>query len=205
MEGLRRGRKCALGLAILAAAACTSTIHYRKPKAVPSMDPDAGPDRAAMEGPAELFTLAAIPADLDPLLAARTERIDHMGAVLDVPVGEAIGWAFRQDPAARVRIRFGESRFDKELHFGGFFDANSEVTYTLYVTVSLDDGPAQSVVASGRSADMTAIDSVRRAVALCVRDLHSKVDNLLRAEAQNVGAGLPAGKVVSKPESPRPR
>jgi hypothetical protein len=164
------------------------------------MDPDAGPDRAALEGPAGLYTLVAIPADVDSLLASRKERIDHMGAVLDVPVGEAIGWAFEQDPTARVRIRFGESRFDKELHFGGFFDANSEVTYTLYVTVSLDGGPAQSIVASGRSADMAAIDSVTRAVALCVRDLHSKVSNLLRAEAQNVIPRGPSAEVSTKPE-----
>jgi hypothetical protein len=200
MERRRRWGRGALCIAVLAASACRSEIHYKQPAPVPSRDPEDQPRPDAVEGPAGLFGLAPLPADVDPLLWSRTERVDHAGAVLDVPLGEALGWAFTQDPTSRVKIRFGESRVDKELHFGGFFDANSEVTYTLYVTVALGGGPAQSVVASGRSANMTPVDSVGHAVALCVRDLHARVNNLLRAEAQNAVPPATSGEVATKPE-----
>ena len=184
MDRSRRWVRILLGISIVAAAACTSVVHYNRPGAFPSKDREVQPDPEAFEGPAGLYTLVPLLADVDPQLGSRTEHVEHAGCTVDVCVGEAIAWGFRPDPAARVRIRFGESRFEKELHFGGVLDGNSDVTYSLYVTVSIDGGPPQSVVASGRSAEMAPADAVTRAVAVCVRDLHAKVNNLLRAEAQ---------------------
>jgi hypothetical protein len=129
------------------------------------------------------------------------EHAEHAGCTVDVCVGEGSRGP-SADPDARVRIRFGESRFEKELHFGGVLDGNSDMTYLLYVTVSIDGGPPQSVVASGRSADMAPADAVTRAVAVCVRDLHAKVNNLLRAEAQ---AAVPSGpKPTAAATDPKP-
>lgn len=193
MDRSRRWVRVLLGVAIVAAGGCTSVVHYNRPGAVPSKDKEAQPDPEAFAGPAGLYTLVPLPADVDPLLGLRMEHVEHAGCTVDVCVGEAIAWAFQADPDARVRIRFGESRFEKELHFGGVLDGNSDMTYLLYVTVSIDGGPPQSVVASGRSADMAPADAVTRAVAVCVRDLRAKVNNLLRAEAQ-----------AAVPSSPKP-
>jgi len=175
-------RQCSALVLLLAAAGCSEQIHFRKPAYPASRDPEDQLDQVQLDGPAGIYALTSIPASIDSKLSSRQEHVEQDLHKLDVFVGEAIGYAFRNDPAARVSLTCNDSRFETEVHAGDLFDANSEITYTMYAMVSIDAGAVQSVVATGRVASMTFKESVRRAVATCVRDLHARIANLLQVE-----------------------
>ena len=173
---------------IVLGAGCSSTVHFQKPTIVPSPSGDL-PDNSLslLEGPEGIYKLEPIPADIDPALTGRTEHVAQDVYSMDVCVGEAILWALRQDPGARVKVTFSDARFDKELHFGGLLAANSEITYSLYILVSIDGGAPRPIVAVGRSAMPSAPDAVRHSVAICIRDLHAQMSNMLRSA--DLGSG----------------
>jgi len=172
---------------LLVTSGCSATVHYRKP-AIPTSPTEEPPEQRDLDGPSGLYTIQAVPARIDPRLLSLMEQVTQDVYTTDVCVGEAIGWAFVQDATARVKIDLGESRVDKELHLGALLNSNFEVTYTLYTVVSIDGGPSQSVVASGRSATLSARSTVKKAVAICVRDLHAQINNLIRLADQGTEA-----------------
>lgn len=184
---------CAL---VLILTGCGTTIRFQKPP--PSVpDSEAAYDKVDEGGPAGLYEVEPIPADVDPALAQRMEHVNQDVYSMDVCVGEAVGWAFRHDPNARVKISFGESRFDSSLEMNLLLNSSYENTYTLYTVVSIDGGAPQSVVASGRASTWSPLASVPNAVATCVRDLHSKVNNLLRVTSSPAQAA-PASESAAR-------